>query len=413
MTDKLSNQTFLGIRYPNLDSNNKSAGLTNHDIAVLKQISSVYGENMHTVIPLSNYNDETFGGHVQVLHPQSKLDPNYSLPGNMFGHISMVPLRNNRLNEGLVKSIGNEEVCTILNKTMTQYDSPSIKTHYSGNNSTQDKMKWSPSLNGGHMTIHSLADQYGKKKYFLTVESSVGSIISSELRNIANEKGMTANKFINDKRVVWAKNLSNRNNQRLLAIGARYFTDPKYYNTLHINDDYESFVPQHHLTPQLLEPSIRSSFNTISAIPGNNGKTQAIAIYYDCADGNQNIMSSLVRGDYLDPLYEFQGKSLNLPNNQYYNTGKISNKFYNAVPSFTSPTTSGERNSIVSNVDSSVDEAIGNNFKSLSGNNKLKESRYGTRQLIDMKHMQSNLKNYGLDTNVPQRQYNPVYSIFE
>jgi hypothetical protein len=270
-------------------------------------------------------------------------------------------------------------------------------------------------LNGGDLTVYSLSGKNGKKLYFLVVNSNVGEEITKELRMIAAEDGMTASKFVKDPRVNWANNLSQRNAQRLLAIGSQILTAREHQDKLNIIDDMHAFTTKHQLTPKIVEPNIRSSYNTIASIQGKklpSEEPEAVAFYNDCANGSDNKISALVRGDYLDPVYEFQGNCYDTDNNIYNHPGNITNRYYNVVPAFSSQTYEDDRENALKHMDASVSESINNHMYSLSDND-VAQTHYATHRPVDLNHIQSNVVNYGLDPKIPVRKYSPVYGIVE
>jgi len=412
----LEKQTFLAFRYPKAITPKDQANvMTEHDKAVLKHFSIAYGDDMHTIIPLNNHNKESFGGHAQVLHPQSKISPLTLPANNMFGNFVMIRIRNNELSDEKIRETFKSNLIDAIDDETTLYDHPSIQSHYSTEHPGFDKAQWSSSLNGGDVTAYSLKGQHGSKLYFLGVNSNVGEHITGELRSIAAEDGMTATKFVNDPRVIWANNLSQRNAKRLLAIGSQILTSHEYLKTLNIVDDMCANTTKHQMAPKLVEPNIRSSYNTVAAIQGNklpSEEPEAVVFYNGCANGADNKISALIRGDYLSPVYEFQGKSIDIGNNSYHHPGNITNRFYNVVPAFSSSNYESNRENAIKNINASVIETLNNNIYSLEGND-IAQSHFATHRPVDVKHVQSNVVNYGLDSNIPYRKYSPVYGIVE
>lgn len=403
--EKFGKHVFVGLRYPEtlqhtVSNDHESVWdkLKFSDRNSISNVNRMYGSNAKKIILLPNDSKTKIGGHVFAVSSNAELAARSAVDDEEpFGYIMLTRIRDDsNLSDKYFDNTIHEKLNRKLSQLQNNDDHVSINTHFNNDEPSIDKLNWTPKLYGddSKVGIYSLRDSNGGKNYYILAMSSAGPKIGNELiSNIENNR-LTANKYTKDTKTIWAKKFGERNCRRLL-----YEASKAIGLNIPSVEDSNAFVPKYHVRPKLGKPDVITTYNTFNkgVLPDCNQRI--VQFYRDCADGNQGKISTLIVGDPISDVYEYQGLDVDHQNQT------INNNLLNVLPCFTSNTFLPKSKKQVSQ---SVVESIQSKIKLLDGSSPL-ESHYLIRKPHDQETMrkQSSIYNIG---NHPAlvRNYSPV-----
>lgn len=408
--NNFSKNVFVGLRYPDTlkyTANNLHLKTWNKISVVdqnsIKDVNRLYGIDAKKLILMPNKSETIIGGHVFALNPTKNVHPSTVIDEDQpFGYMMLTRIHND---SKLSDAYFNETVHNNLNKAMTELyqgdenNTPSISNHFNPQQPEMDKAPWVAKLNGNDakVGIYSLSESSGRKKYFVFAMSNAGKTIGTELHNKILKEEMTAGEYANDTSVIWAKNIGKRICARLL-----YKASKAIGVDIPSVEDINAYVPNKHITPRLALPHVVTTYNTYNMGTITQNDEPVISFYRDCSDGSQNKISTLIVGDPVSNIYEYQGKNVN------YQEKSIENHLLNAVPCFTDKLTSLQTKQLKTNIVKSVSETINSRIKLINNKDPM-DSHYAIRSPHNEEYMRQTSSIYNVGSHPKLvRKYTPV-----
>lgn len=403
---RFSESVSVGYAYPEVaplvssDPVQAWSQLASNDKDLISTIGHTYQDGALSLMLMPGTSSSGDRAHVLTLHPSIKLTST-TIHNEPFGtFVATRIVDDGDLSDALFKTdMRSKFVDGMRSRINDTSTAPSISEVFNAEVPHQDAKLWSAQLNGydSRVGIYSMNLGGGRKAYFLAANSNAGPIISQELKDIIRTEKPTAREFARDPRILFARDIGERNSKRLLYHAA---------DVLGVKIDHEkdmrAFVPPHHEDRMLGIPHISTSYNTLAAVPWENSVGEAIAFYNDCTDGSRSKVSAVVVGDPIDDLMEYQGKDIS--DADY----RIRNDTLNALPSITSAISETDRVSALSEAAASTRESVASTISTLDGSDPTDHS-YSIRSIHDTSIIAKKMGMYGLSSTAGHtRRLSPV-----
>lgn len=330
---------YLGLRHPEAGTEEEAVSRCSEaEKQALRQIYTAYGDQLISVIPMNDRSHtKGLGGHAQVLHPDTVLDPSVSFKKEMFGVTIMVPVTQYlpRMSaserEKHVEVTLTKKLHKVLEKTCSVEQFATLAMHYRDRGEV-DALPWMPHWHSGRVAFYYI--EVGKEKlYYLGFRCcTVGKSLTKELKQIVIAEKLTARQICCDARFLWAQNLSLRNVGRMIY---NIFYALKW-DVHHAVEDTLACVPKHHVCPRYFQfvdsavfPTSYCVYNTFSPILSTVNQTiEAIALFLNCTHAQMSSGAALIHGNESDTISEYHGKKVS------HHSHKVTNQVYGALPLF-------------------------------------------------------------------------------
>jgi hypothetical protein len=294
---EFASRVFTGFRYPELAHLHQQEGfgdlydaLGEHETNHLTLLRKQYGPSIDSIMMSPEKGTKDLGSHVLILKPDSQIrniDVVIS-PKAPFSHTIVVPIEENEESARL-SSMSHKEIRKTYGPAIAEIlaelpsDSLSVGTVFdsTASHSYRDVDRWPTYFPKRKSQLGIYA--HGGRFYFVAT-SHAGETGARDLATILESPQMSISQFVNDRRVLWIKQMAYRNCVRLVyEVAQRLKFSVPYGQDLAAS--YHDFIPP----PRNAIPVLFSAHNTFGRdLRGN------VICYHGCTDPRYGMSGMFV-----------------------------------------------------------------------------------------------------------------------
>ncbi len=362
--------SFVGLRYDEPTTEKRWNAMTDGDKALIQHVGDHFGDNgkFIALIPGSSADSLNRGGAFALA-----LDPNtiageevFPSPDSLFGYKMCARIIDDDQLSGSFFKDKTNDVLKAIESEYARKKPATISRCYNKKRAHKDKDEWNCALLGPDSELSVRSRDLGNKRkaYYLYTSSSVGKNIGNEIVTLTNRHKI--GDLLNDPKIIWAKNFSKRNCQKLLKL----FADALGVEIATTNDP-SAFVKEFGLPSRLAVSDIENVYNTMARKNWQHPLGDTVVIYNGCGDISQIKDSILLSTDPVESVFAI-APSLT-------KDGKTTNLVCNAVPVETYHLSEDARNKLINEASKSVEESVKQVVRTIDGSLEL-QSGYARRQ---------------------------------